>query len=197
MDRLEAAEKGHVCAEVNCQRPACAFSFVEGSKRPVCLKHLPTLSSQGLSTFEIAAYEFLETEADHSLYMQRQAQAKQGLQNITALEEMVNSDWREMMRLLEMAENPAVGVVQEVHFHCERCCEAMKHRLSEIRLLLDQLTKDKNAQLNAKDEVLSTGCLFRLVQEEGHSYLEVTKTRAALVPAQAELARLRAVLRVE
>jgi len=193
------ADVGHLCGVVNCQLPACVFGFVEGRcKLPVCSEHLSTLYSQELPTFEIAAYEFLETEEDYSLYLQRQVQAARGLKKITALEERCSSDWRVVGRLLEnSAKGMEKAIVQEIRLQSEQCYEAMKLRLSEIRLLLGQITKDKNTQLTAKYEVVSTGSLFILVQEEGHCYLEVTETGAALVPAQAELARLQAVLRVK
>jgi len=47
MDRLEMAEKIHVCAGVKYQRSAGVFGFVEGKgELPVCPEHLSTFSSR-------------------------------------------------------------------------------------------------------------------------------------------------------
>ena len=71
------AKKGLLCVKVNCPRPDCVFAFVRGKgKLPAWPEHLSTFSSQGLLIFDITVYDFMESEEDHLLYLQRKAQVR-------------------------------------------------------------------------------------------------------------------------
>ena len=137
----------------------------------MCAEHLFTLTDKGIPTFEVEAYQYLESQDNYLQHLQRKERVETGLRNIALLENRCDVDLREVQRLLKIgktSEEQREEAFETICAQAQRCCDAMKKRLSETSIRLRELIKEQSCELSAEDtsvcELADVGPLFTLVQ---------------------------------
>lgn len=109
-------------------------------------EHLFTLTSQGISTFEMEAYQYVKSADDYLQYQRISERVENGLRNVSLLESRCDTDLHEVQTLTEIHKTLSKGKeenFQAAYTQAVQCCNAMKQRLEATASRLKKLLKEK------------------------------------------------------
>ena len=142
-----------------CGLSASTFGFTKpGHKYKVCKDHIQDLTDKHLTTFDIAAFNFIDSVQDAGLFEERRELRRKGLGNIAALESEGDGKWAESCQSLETGKAELMGIVetcyrekwQAAHSNYEQAKQALEQR----KLNFERLLISKQYQLSAEDAAL-------------------------------------------
>jgi len=142
-----------------CGQAASTFGFTQpGRKYKVCITHIQALTDKHLTTFDIAAFGFIESVQDAGLFEERRELRRKGLGNIAALESDGDRYWAESCQSLETGKAELMEIVetcyrekwQAAHSNYEQAKIALQQR----KLNFERLLTSKQYQLSAEDAAL-------------------------------------------
>jgi len=147
------------CDQTGCGQVAAAFGFAQGAtKTKACSDHALSLSSQGVLLFDIAVHQFVETEGDGSLMLQRQGLRGKGLENVSVLEVRCDRDLEVAQLRLQRAHTTVLDVVErsfrEMQQRIGQRYQEVKQFLASKRYELERLVEDKHFQLSSENSAL-------------------------------------------
>ena len=148
------------CDQPNCGQLASTFGFAqETTKTKACSEHALSMSNQGVALFDISAHQFIETEQDVTLLLQRQEFQRKGLNNISLLETRCEKDLEAAQLRLTATYAAAFEVMErcfrETQLRIQQHYEEVKRVLASKRYEMERLVEDKHYQLDSEDFVLS------------------------------------------
>ena len=194
--KIDMAGNNLFCSQgVGCRNAPCAFGFLQNyTKVQVCRDHLPLLVDQKVSTFDIEAFNLMETVMDAPVYEQRRRLRDKGVGNVDLLQAKWDKYVLEYKSRLERSQAELYAMIAEVigseRDRVHRQVGLAKEQLGQLRRRYEELLEDKEFQLS---EIETAYC--ELVDPDLPAVPEVLSEGSAMleVPvAEALLGRLQA-----
>lgn len=162
------------CEEQECGQLARVFGFAMGKKVRACHAHMQNLMQKATTVHDIAAFAFIETPKDGTLYEERRYFMEQARGNLYLLETECDRGWEEGKKTLTEAFNAMNAVVQKsfqkMQQRGQKCYEKMKQDLGDIRSHLKLSVQDRNFQLSSEEMAIckatSTDLVFDVSFDE-------------------------------
>jgi hypothetical protein len=138
------------CEEGGCKGPAKVFGFVNKIKRIACESHALLLIQMRTTIYPIAAFVFIKSPVDASLYEERKTMMQKGLGNLSSLETACEKDWeagqKHLQESCDVLHDTVQKSFQEMWLRGQQCFEDMKQRLKVLRGLVEQLVLHSSYQ---------------------------------------------------